>query len=377
MKRAGAWASGAIALVLAVAGGALTLVADAPLGSDEVFSLAYVLIAGTVGALVASRQPRNPIGWILCGLTLWAGVDAAVRGVAEYLLADDRSHPWGERTAWMGSWSFVPFIFVPATFLLVLFPDGRLPSRRFWPIPWAAGAVICFWIFTTAVDPGPLPNFGSVANPYGVDSRALQLASDLAAPLMFGCIVASVGSVIARTRRASPVERQQLKWLAYAGCVVVATLITAGALGTEAAIGGGFFSVTVLALPVAMAIAILRYGLYEIDVVISRTLVYVPLIAIIGGVSTALIPLSHRIFRGLTGEDSDLAIVLTTLLVAALVAPVRKRLEAVVERKFRLNPAPSDQAKELLDDPRFVERVEAIAERAARAAVGERTSRRS
>jgi hypothetical protein len=371
MNRVAAWACAALGLALVAAGSALTAAGGTALGWEDVYSFVYVLVAGPVGALVASRHPRNPIGWILCGLTLWAGGDALARGSAEYLLAgDDGSQAWGEAAAWIGSWSFVPFIFVPATFLLLLFPDGRLPSPRFRPVAWAAGAVIAFWIVTTAVEPGPLPNFASVTNPFAVDSPALQLASDLAAPLMFVCILASVASVVTRARRATDLERQQLKWLAFAACFAVATLIAAGVISSDASIGGGIFSVAVLSLPLAMGIAILRYRLYDIDVVISQTLVYVPLIAIIGGVSTALVPLSQRVFRGLTGNDSDATIVVTALVVAALVTPIRKRLEAFVETRFRLKPR-REPASELLDDPAFVALVESIAERAAREAVRE------
>jgi hypothetical protein len=378
MNRLAAWACGAIALVLVAVGTALTVAADKPLASEDAYSLVYVVVAGTVGALVASRHPRNPIGWILCGLTVWAGVDALARGVAEYLLAGEvRSQAWGERAAWVGSWSFVPFIFGPATVRLLLFPDGRLPSRRFRPVAWAAALVIAFWIVATAIEPGRLENFDSVVNPFGIDAPALALASDLVAPLMFVCILASVGSVIARTRRATSLEREQLKWLAFASCFAVATKIIGAVVSSGAAIGSGFFSIAVLSLPLAMGVAILRYRLYDIDVVISQTLVYVPLIAIIGGVSTALIPLSQRVFHGLTGSDSDATIVVTALLVAALVAPVRKRLEAMVERRFKLKPEPSGNAKELLEDPAFVALVESIAERAAREAVRQLESRRT
>jgi hypothetical protein len=374
VSRIGAWACAILGLVLVAAGSALTAAAGTPLGREDVFSFVYVLVAGPVGALVASRHPRNAVGWILCGLTVWAGGDALARGGAEYQHASGGdSRELGERAAWIGNWSFVPFIFVPATFLLLLFPDGRLPSRRFRAVSWAAGAVIAFWMVTTAVDPGPLLRFESVANPYGVDAPALQLASDLVAPFMFVSVLASVASVVARTRRATALERQQLKWLAYAGCFAVATLIVAGILSSESAIGGGVFSLAVLILPVAMGIAILRYRLYDIDLVISQTLVYVPLIAIIGGVSTALVPLSQRVFRGLTGNDSDATIVVTALVVAALVTPIRKRLEAFVETRFRLKPR-REPGSELLDDPAFVALVESIAQRAAREAV--RDSRR-
>jgi len=192
-----AWTCAAIALALVVAGIALALSAQAGFGLQEALSLAYVLAAGATGGLVASRHPRNAIGWILCGLALWTGVGALARGSAEALIAAGEGlQPWGERAAWLTSWSHVPFIFVPPTFLLLLFPDGRLPSPRFRPVAWAAGAVIAFWIVTVAVDPGPLFNFESVTNPYGVDAPWLQLASDLVAPLMLLCVVASAWSVV-------------------------------------------------------------------------------------------------------------------------------------------------------------------------------------
>jgi hypothetical protein len=372
--RFGAWLGAAAALLLVVVGGALELAGGTGLEADEAFSFAYVVIAGPVGALVASRHPRNPIGWILTGLTVWAGVDAFARGLAEYLLAEGYD-TWGERAAWVSAWSFVPFVFVPVVFLPLLFPDGRLPSPRFRPVAWAALAVIAFWIVTTAVDPGAVPKFEDVDNPFGVDSNVLQIASDVVAPLMFVCLVAAVTSVVARARRASALERQQVKWLAAAAVFALATLIVAGLLEDDAAAGGTFFTLAVIGLPLAIGVAILRYRLYDIDVVISQALVYVPLIAIIGGVSTALIPLSQRVYHRLTGEESDAMIVALALIVAALVAPLRKRLEGLVERRFRLKPAGANH-KELLEDPAFLTLVESVARRAAREAVRELETRR-
>src|ERR687895_1181758 len=119
----------AAALVLVVAGAVAELAGGTGLEADDASSFAYVAIAGPVGALVATRHRRNPIGWILAGLTVWAGLDAFIRGLAEYLLAEG-SETWGERAAWVSAWSFVPFVFVPAVFLPLLFPDGRLPSPR-------------------------------------------------------------------------------------------------------------------------------------------------------------------------------------------------------------------------------------------------------
>src|SRR5918999_4568837 len=237
---------------------------------------------------VSLRRVRGR-AWILVALTVWAGIDACVRGLAEYLLAEG-SETWGERAAWVSAWSFVPFVFVPAVFLPLLFPDGRLPSPRLRPVLWAAAGVIAFWIVTTAVDPGPLPKFDDVENPFGVDERALQIASDAAAPLMFACLFAAVASVVSRAGRATALERQQLKWLAAAACFAVATLIVAGLLADDSAAGGVFFTLAVIGLPLAIGVAILRYRLYDIDVVISQALVYVPLIAIIGGGSAAPVP---------------------------------------------------------------------------------------
>jgi hypothetical protein len=367
-------ASYAAALALVVAGAALALAAGTGFGALTAFLLAYVVVSGAVGALVASRQPRNAIGWILSALALWAGISALARGAAEYMLAaDGASDAWGERAAWVASWSFVPFLFVPATFLLLLFPDGQLPSRGFRPIAWAAGAVIAFWVFTVAVDRGPLEAFESVTNPYGIDAPALSLASDLVAPVMLVCVLASAASVVARARRATATERQQMKWLAFAGCFAVAMLIFGAVIYDNPfnALSG----IALLSLPVAIGVAVLRYGLYEIDFVINRTLVYVPLIAIIGGISTALVPVSHRVSEALTGTTSDASIVIATLLIAAIVAPIRKRLEGVVEGRFKGRPSARGDGNAILEDPEFVARVESIAKRAAREAVEEAARR--
>ena len=331
-----AWSLFAFSLALVVAGSVLGLSAGIAFSGRTGLWVAYTLVAGPVGGLVASRHPRNPIGWILCGLTVWAGISLLAAGYAEHALADGvAAGAFGEQAAWLANWSYVPFVLVPATFLLLLFPDGWLPSRRFRYIAWCAGLLMAFWIVTTAVNPGKLADFPSAMNPYAVDAPALQKASDAVVPLVLVCVLASAASAIARARRATAVERQQIKWLAYAGAFEVACLVG----GTIAAgLGSDTFGLTlvflgVLSLPVAIGIAILRYRLYDIDRIVNRTLVYGVLSAGLAGLYFGIVIALQQVFSSFAG-GSDLAVAGSTLAVAALFRPARRRIQALVDRRF-------------------------------------------
>ena len=305
---------------------------------DVVVALAIWLPFSVVGAIVASRHPRNPIGWIFCTTALVIGLGHLANGYAEYWLAGGwGSQSLGEAAAWFSSWVWSVAVVVPTTFLLLLFPDGRLPSPRWRPVAWLAALGIIGLVAGLALEAGPLGDFPQIANPYGVDSPVLEVAT-LAANIVVGvCMVASAISVIVRARRAGRVERQQIKWLAYGGAVVVSLIFVAGVISIWSATAAiAVISLALFGLPVFTGVAIVRYRLYDIDLLINRTLVYGVLTGTLALVYFGGVAAAQAIFRTLTGQEEQpqLAIVVSTLVIAALFNPLRRRIQGFIDRRF-------------------------------------------
>ena len=246
--------------------------------------LSFVLASlafGTVGALVAARVPENPIGWVFCLMGLTLGIGDLAYQYADYALFVSSSLPGGEVAAWLQNLGLPPSFGLLAIALL-LFPDGRLPSRRWRPALWLALAGITLIVVGYALRPGPLDDpFQSVSNPLGVPGAfdLTDAASGFGWMFMGASVAFAAAALVVRLRRSTGYERQQLKWIALAasvtGVAVVADVLSffASVEGVEQLrillLGVGFS-----AFPVAAGMAILRYRLYDIDVVINRTLVY-------------------------------------------------------------------------------------------------------
>src|SRR4028119_1831464 len=286
-----AWSLVALSVALLLGGIALSRTTGATVleltyGSQAeldsaVLSLVTLLTFSVVGAIVASRHPRNAIGWIFCSIGLEVGIQALATGYAEYWLASGSgSRSLGETAAWFATWLWILLVCVPTSFLLLLFPDGRLPSPRWRPVAWCAGLGISSFVAGYALDAGPLEDFPQIANPYGVDSPIVGVVRVAAGFVVAGSIVASAVSLVIRLRRAGSEQRQQIKWLAYGGAVVVGTLFVAGFISVwSVTVSFVIISVALLGLPIFTGIAIVRHRLYDIDIVINRTLVYAVLTA--------------------------------------------------------------------------------------------------
>lgn len=332
-----AWGLAALACALLLSGFVLTVASGSRLDfGRDVFIWAMTVAFAGVGALVASRHPGNAIGWTLLGVAVALGVAALTASYGEYWVGDHGgSETLGKAAAWYANLSWVPFILVPATFLLLLFPDGRLLSRRWRWIARCAALGIAGTFVVEGLRPGRIDDFPQVTNPYGVDSPLLVPSEGLAFVLLVIGIVGSAASLIVRFRRARGVQRQQIKWLAYAGGVAaVAIPITfagSGLWGDDAT--SVVSMVTILGLPVAAGIAILRHRLYDIDVVINRTLVYGSLTATLAAAYLGSVLLLQLVLSGVT-EGSGLAVAASTLAVAALFRPARVRFQATVDRRF-------------------------------------------
>jgi len=340
-----AWSLVTLSVVLVVGGIALAqmtrsttpeLPYDGPV--DAVFTLATLLTYSVVGAIIASRQPRNTIGWLFCSIGLIVGLDTLAWGYAEFWYSGSSgSKSVGETAAWFSSWSWTLLVVVPTTFLLLLFPDGRLPSPRWRPVAWCVGLGIVGFVVGYALDAGPLGDFPQLVNPYGVDSPVVGIVTVASNAVVGVCMVASAISVIVRARHAGRVERQQIKWLAYGGAVVVGTIFVSGGISVwSETLSIAAISLGLLGLPVFTGVAIVRYRLYDIDLIINRTLVYGVLtgtlaLVYFGGVAT-----SQAIFRALTGQEQQpqLAVVVSTLVIAALFTPLRRCIQSFIDRRF-------------------------------------------
>ena len=303
---------------------------------EAVFVLATVLTFSVVGAIIASRQPRNAIGWIFCGIGLVVSLNSLTGSYAEYRLAGGSAPgSLAETAAWFSSWSWTLWLYVPTTFLLLLFPDGWLPSPRWRPVAWCAALGVIGFVAGSALKPGPLEDFPRITNPYGVDSPILDAVAIAGAILAGASMVASAVSLIVRMRRAGRVERQQIKWLAYGGAVVVGAVFVGGVISVWIGdVGISLIIIGLLGVPIFTGVAILRYRLYGIDVLINRALVYAPLTAMLALVYAGGVVGLQSAFRAISGQESTLAVVASTLAIAALFNPLRRRVQGLVDRRF-------------------------------------------
>ena len=303
-------------------------------------SLDVVLLAyPTVGALIAARRPGNPIGWLLVGV----GLGAAVSGfAAEYgvraLLADPGSLPGGTIAAWIRQVAFAGFIVIPFALVLLLFPHGRLLSRRWRPVVWLGAVAALMILIPTALKPGRFDQdpFASVENPAGIDGAngALKALGDSGWWLFLLVTLASAISVVLRFRRSRGEERVQLKWIATAAALLVGLWLAAIPAGSASANVQALFLVGGLAVfPVGIGFAILKYRLYEIDRIINRTLVYGALTAILAGLYFGIVIWLQAAFNSFT-QGNELAVAGSTLAVAALFRPARRRIQATVDGRF-------------------------------------------
>jgi hypothetical protein len=298
-----------------------------------------VIITATVGAIVASRRPENPVGWLLCLFGVAVSISHFSAQYAIYaLLARPDSLPAGEAFVWIETW-ILPIMIGLNVFTFLLFPTGRLPSRRWRWLGWLTVAFVFVGAISGAVTSGPVDGLGPLRNPLGIGgfTSGFEAVVYPMAPFLFA---ASALSVFVRLRRATGVERQQIKWFAYTAAVLAITvflqIITIAVempLWFERA-QFAVFTAAGTANTVSIGIAILRYRLYDIDILINRTLVYGLLTATLVALYFGGIVVLQSVFVGLTGEQSTLAVVASTLLIAALFNPLRRRIQSFIDRRF-------------------------------------------
>jgi hypothetical protein len=297
----------------------------------------------TVGVIIASRRPHHPIGWLFCAVGLLAGVNHLCGEYAIYaLLTQPDSLPGGRAAAWIASW---PWMSANALLVFVglLFPDGRLPSRRWLPFAWLNVVVAVVGTVAVAFLAGPIPALGPIENPLGLEGvrNVLVPLATISGALERGILgIIVVGSLFLRLRRAEGEERQQIKWFAYAAAVAVMgailTYVVPEATGARwvGQVGLVLLAVGFVGIPMAIGIAILKYRLYNIDLLINRTLVYGALTASLALVYVGTVVVLQRLLGALAGQESQLAVVASTLAVAALFNPLRRRIQGFIDRSF-------------------------------------------
>jgi hypothetical protein len=303
-----------------------------------------------VGALVVGKRPTNPIGWIMATVALMVGIFPAGDSYAAYVMSTrGRPDALAVLGAWAQSWYWFLLISLTFVYLPLLFPDGRLLSRR-----WLWVAVLPGIGTSSAVVLGALTETLTgqnvdyrIDNPIGIEGLApveeLPVFGALGVLLGIG-ILGAVASVAVRFRRSRGTERQQMKWFVYPAAFLWMFLIVDYLPGI---IGGLLFAVIVIGQPVAIGIAVLRYRLYDIDIIVNRTLVYGILTATLVALYFGGIVVLQRAFVALTGQKSTLAVVASTLLIAALFTPFRHRIQSFIDRRFYRNKY---DARKALDD---------------------------
>ena len=330
------------------------LVAGYATRAEAATGLAVMAAYGLAALVVARHQPANLVGWVLAGIVIGVGMSSISLGYAE---GTDKQA--GQSlvvlAAWVGQWAYVVWVGLAVLFLPLLFPSGRLPSPRWWPVAWLALAAMLFGAVSEALVPTLEVGTKSgatatIANPIGLDTGLVDVLYMAGNVLLVLSVVGAVASLVARLRGARGRERQQVKWVAWtlglgaAGMVlaVIAASLepAAGSVALVYVVGaiGWFGALAVLGLgvPAAIAVAIVRHQLYDIDVLINRTLVYGALSLMLALVYFGGVAGLQYLLRVLTGEaqQPQLVVVASTLLIAALFTPLRRRIQTFIDRRF-------------------------------------------
>jgi hypothetical protein len=300
------------------------------LGHEPLFdTVLYGLLSlgfAVMGALILTRQPGHWIGWIFCAFGVWGAVTETWESFAYHSL------PTGRAGEWLISWSWVPDIALFGLIFL-LFPSGRLLSHRWRAAVWLLVVGCALAAPGQALSPDNPSNFEDGVNPLAVNHPLIPIAFVVGVLLLLAGLVIAVSSMLLRYRRAAGIERLQIRQFVFAGTIIVTFAAAAVPFYYDSVLVQAAVAVAFLALPIATGISILRYGLYDIDRIISRTLTYGLLTAGLALTYAGLVIGLQALLRPLSG-GSDLAIVLTTLVVAALFLPARRRIQDAVDRRF-------------------------------------------
>jgi hypothetical protein len=336
VRRRSTWAAWALVTVWTASVAALCAlsVANGTFAPDALTDSVPLLLAFAaflvVGALIVAHRPGNAIGWILSAIALLATIGALGEEYALYATTRPGSLPAPVLAAWLGAWTWYPTLALALAFVPLLFPTGRPPTPRWRAVGWLAGVATAAFSALAALQPTLEIGDRAVDNPIGVPGVENPEGSVLGAVLLALILLATVAAVVSlvvRFRRSRGEERLQLKWFTFAGLLLPPVIFLGdflpGALSNLA-------TAVIVVLPVAAGVAILRYRLYEIDRLINRTLVY-GLLTVLLGLGYAAVVLGLGQFLG---HQSSLVVAAATLAVAAAFQPARRRVQAVVDRRF-------------------------------------------
>jgi hypothetical protein len=339
----------AVAVVFAI----LSLIADPSQLAETLGRFAIILpffSFPVVGVLIASRRPENWIGWIclISGLFWTAFFENEASSAYEIARTGAVKSSVTLDALTQAVWVFP--VGLLGIYMILLFPDGRLPSRRWRPFAWFAGGVMVLMNVIFALVPGPLENHPGVRNPFGLEQYSWLPGVAVAIVLMLPlCILVSAVSLVLRYRRSGREVREQIKWLAFAasfvGLTYFGTLISGLLLSPESYTTNGtpplwislsqlLTQISFASVPIAIGVAVLKYRLYDIEIIINRALVYGPLTATLVALYFGGIVVLQRVFVVITGERSTLAVVASTLLMAALFNPLRRRIQSFIDHRF-------------------------------------------
>jgi two-component system NarL family sensor kinase len=314
-----------------------------------------VLVFATAGLLISQQQPRNAVGWLL--LSGGPALGGFFLGYLVGVLVIETDPALGGWIVLVGVVLFGPALYLVGPGLVSVFPDGR-PLPGWWTGAfWISAAAIAVGAVVTAFAPGPLEESIAVANPLGIavlPSGLRDVANVLTGAALAAGTLIAVASLVVRYRRSASDTRHQLKWLVFVG--VLLTLVLPLSLVVAETWTAIIALVALGLVPIAVVVAVLRYRLYEIDTLINRTLVYVPLVGITAGLYAGSVALLQRIFTAVTGDTSDAAAVICALALAAVFTPIRNAIQSAVDRRFKPNKPEANR----WDDPAFRSAVEAI-----------------
>ncbi|CAN5863270.1 hypothetical protein BH24ACT15_BH24ACT15_28840 [soil metagenome] len=338
-----AWLAFAVSLTIVLAGLVLLMLSrHVPRPEDDQLALTLVLnqidylVVPFLALLITSRRPRNAVGWLIVSASVGQPLFDGAEVYARWSLADHGGGlPGTVVAAWLTNWIWALTVVIPI-YLFLLYPTGRPPSRRWRWLVWAALIHTVVMVAALMFTPGPIESFPQIDNPVGLDVLPAVPASGGGGPLlgllfvaMTVLMAAAFASMVVRYRNAGPVERHQIRWLLFAGGVFLTTqligyevlpFVVAEALTTLSSIG----------FTAAIAVAILRYRLFEIDRIINRTVTY----GLVTAVLVAVYALVATVPAALFDLQSDLLVAGATLVAAAASGPVRRRVQALVDRRF-------------------------------------------
>lgn len=297
------------------------------------YAIVHAIGFTAVGAIVALRRPANAIGWLLLGAGFVAALGAFALEYGIYAIVGRAvALPGGVFGAWLGSWTWVLYVVGGLEFVVLLFPDGRLLSTRWRPVGWATILLVLVTSAFMAFKPGPLQAAAYTDNPFTpISSLLADTLGVIAVASMLPVAGGATWSLVLRFHRSTGIERAQIKWLAFSAVPLVGAGFASAVLPDK--LGQVLAVFLQLSVPVAVGIAVLRYRLYDIDVLINRALVYGTTTAAIGVAFFAGIVVLQAILRPLT-SGSELAVAASTLVCFALFQPLRRRVQSAVDRRF-------------------------------------------